>query len=77
MVAAQALLEKVQGYRQGLRSDLEREDLWGQAGDYQRRMNSAIHDHWVPGSNVVEKDLARTVDGETRFDPSKVRSHLK
>lgn len=75
--AAQALLDKVSGYRQNLRQDLERQDLWGQAGDYQRRMNSAIHDNWVPGSNVVEKDLARSVDGETRFDPSKVRSHLK
>lgn len=75
--AAEALLDKVSGYRQSLRQDLERQDLWGQAGDYQRRMNSAIHDNWVPGSNVVEKDLGRTVDGETRFDPSKVRSHLK
>lgn len=75
--AAQALLDKVGTYRQNLRQDLERPDLWGQAGEYQRRMNSAIHDNWVPGSNVVEKDLGRTVDGETRFDPSKVRSHLK
>ncbi len=80
--ATESLLGKVRQYSSSLRSDLEREDLWGDAARYQRGMNQAAADAWAPGAKVVEKDLGRVVGApqngisDVRYDPSKVRAHL-
>ena len=80
--ATESLLGKVRQYSSSLRSDLEREDLSGDAARYQRGMNQAAADAWAPGARVVEKDLGRVVGApqngisDVRYDPSRVRAHL-
>lgn len=74
--AAQELLGKVSDYRRQLRLDRERPDLWGEAGDLQKGLNTALEDHWRPGSDVVDSQFGARAGENVRTDPSKLRGHL-
>ncbi|OGR95502.1 MAG: hypothetical protein A2V88_15440 [Elusimicrobia bacterium RBG_16_66_12] len=74
--AAQELLGKVSAYRRQLRMDRERPDLWGDAGDLQKGLNTALEDHWRPGSDVVDSQFGTLAGENVRTDPSKLRGHL-
>lgn len=74
--AAQELLSKVQGYRRQLRLDRERVDLWGDAGDLQKGLNTALEDHWRPGSDVTAQKLGTPAGEGVLYDPGKLRGHL-
>ena len=74
--AAQELLGKVSDYRKQLRLDRERPDLWGDAGDLQKGLNTALEDHWRPGSDVVDSQFGTLAGENVRTDPSKLRGHL-
>jgi hypothetical protein len=74
----------VRRFREQVRTDLEREDYWGRAGQYQQGINKSMADNWIPGAGIVKQDLARRVKSDFatgkqvhRFSPKRVRSFLE
>lgn len=82
-VAIGDLKQAVYDFRHARRLDLERPELWGKAADYQRGINSALHDNFIEGITGTQKDMARRMgtDFDTgsplyQYDPAKVRRIL-
>lgn len=74
--AAQELLGRVQEARMSLRTGRARGDLWGDAGALEQRLSSALDDSWRPGAEATSRRFGSEVDGVTRFDSGKLRSHF-
>lgn len=75
--AAHELLGRVQEARNSLRTGRARGDLWGQAGELDQRISSALDDSWRPGSEFTSTRFGSEADGAVRFDSGKLRSHFQ
>jgi hypothetical protein len=78
--------EAVEAVQEPLRLGLERVDLWGRAGDWQRQVNKAMHEEVFKARRMAVNKLSEITETNTythkgpgfriRFDPGKIERNL-
>lgn len=68
-------IKDAKGMAASVRQGLEDSDVWGKAGDLQKKINKAFTDY-LPALKDFESKFTTKVSGEPQVDPAKINTYL-